>query len=497
MDHAVQGAEAHGVGAERDQEEAVRRELETYYRSGRPPWDSGVTPPELVALVEGGDALPPGRALELGCGTGTNAVYLARHGWDVTAVDLIGGAVDQARAKATASGTAVRLLHGDATRLDELDAPGPYDLFFDLSCFCGIPPHRRDAYAAGLTGRAAPGALLLMFGYGPEAFDDPISGVTADELRARFPGWELVDATPGTNPVPTFWFTLRRTGTATPQERSEMHTVINVQQAEAWNGWEGTAWAENASRYDAMMGGFNQPLLELAAIGEDETVLDIGCGTGQLTLLAARRAARAVGVDISDPMLARARADAAEQGIGNARFDQADAQAHPFEEGGFDVVVSRGGVMFFSDPAAAFANIARALRPGGRMVFIVPQAGGPDSEYAKATAALAPLMRRPSPAARGMGSLSDPDRIRQVLHEAGLTDVTASPVQAPMDYGTDAADAADFVLGQGPVRYNLQDVDQSAITGVRQELQAALTAYETPDGVRIRGSVWLVSAIRP
>ncbi|MFD0537938.1 class I SAM-dependent methyltransferase [Actinomadura luteofluorescens] len=139
MDHAVQGAEAHGVGAERDQEEAVRRELETYYRSGRPPWDSGVTPPELVALVEGGDALPPGRALELGCGTGTNAVYLARHGWDVTAVDLIGGAVDQARAKATASGTAVRLLHGDATRLDELDAPGPYDLFFDLSCFCGIP----------------------------------------------------------------------------------------------------------------------------------------------------------------------------------------------------------------------------------------------------------------------------------------------------------------------------------------------------------------------
>ncbi|MEU8121626.1 methyltransferase domain-containing protein [Spirillospora sp. NPDC049024] len=505
----AQRADAQGVGAEREQEEAVRRELEAYYRAGRPPWDGGVTPPELVALVEGdnalGDnALPPGRALELGCGTGTNAVYLARHGWDVTAVDLIGRAVDQARAKAATAGTAVRLLHGDATRLEELDVPGPYDLFFDLSCYCGIPPHRRDAYATGLTGRAAPGALLLMFGYGPEAFDDPISGVTADELRARFPGWELVDVTPGTNPVPTFWFTLRRTdapaSAAHPHTHSKgdgMNSVINVQQSEAWNGWEGTAWADNAPRYDAMMGGFNQPLLDLAAIGEDETVLDIGCGTGQLTLLAARRAAQAVGIDISEPMLVRARADAAEQGIVNARFDQADAEAHPFEEGAFDVVVSRGGVMFFSDPAAAFANIARALRPGGRMAFLVPQAGGPDSEYAKATAALAPLMRRPSPAARGMGSLSEPARIREVLHQAGLTDVNVGPVQAPMDYGRDTGDAADFILSQGPVRYNLQDVDQPVITRVRQELQAALAAYETPAGVHIRGSVWLVGAIRP
>lgn len=197
------------TGADVDQEETVRRALEEYYRSGKPPWDTGVTPPELVALIEGGGALPSGRALELGCGTGTNAVYLARHGWEVVAVDLVERAIEQAREKADAAGVAVRLLHGDATRLDELDAPGPYDLFFDLSCYCGIPTHRRDAYAAGLTRRAAPGARLLMFGYGPGTLDDTFSGVTADELRARFAGWELVDVTPGTNPFPTFWFTLR------------------------------------------------------------------------------------------------------------------------------------------------------------------------------------------------------------------------------------------------------------------------------------------------
>jgi SAM-dependent methyltransferase len=278
-----------------------------------------------------------------------------------------------------------------------------------------------------------------------------------------------------------------------------MHAVVNVQQAEAWNGWEGATWADNAPRYDAMMGGFDEPLLELAAIGENDHVLDIGCGTGQITLLAAREATRAqaVGVDISEPMLSHARADAAEQGIVNVRFEQADAEVHPFEGGGFDIVISRGGVMFFSDPVAAFANIARALRPGGRMVFIVPQAGRPDSEYARATAALAPLMRGPSPAARGMGSLSDPDRIHRVLSQAGLAEVNVRPVEALMDYGRDATDAADFILGQGPVRFNLQDVDQATATQAREELRAGLAAYEHPGGVRIRGSVWLVNAIRP
>lgn len=129
------------------QEAAVRRTLEDFYRDGEPPWDSGITPPELVALVEGPGALRPGQALELGCGTGTNAVYLARHGWRVSAVDLVDRAVRQAREKAAAAGADVTVLCGDATRLDEVGAPGPYDLFFDLSCYCGIPPHRRDAYA--------------------------------------------------------------------------------------------------------------------------------------------------------------------------------------------------------------------------------------------------------------------------------------------------------------------------------------------------------------
>ncbi|QFG24150.1 class I SAM-dependent methyltransferase [Actinomadura sp. WMMB 499] len=276
-----------------------------------------------------------------------------------------------------------------------------------------------------------------------------------------------------------------------------MHTIANTQQAEAWNGWEGAAWADGAARYDAMMGGFNEPLLAAAAIGADDRVLDVGCGTGQTALLAARRAARVLGADISAPMLARARADASARGVAGVRFVQADAEVHPFEEHAFDVAISRGGVMFFADPVAAFANIARALRPGGRLAFVAPRAGGPDSPYTRATAALAPLMRAPSPASRGMGSLVDPDRIRGVLGEAGLLEVRVRPVEAMMDYGRDAADAADFILGQGPVRFNLKDIDRDAAARVREDLRAGLRAYETPDGVRIRGSVWLVTAVRP
>ncbi|TDE59713.1 methyltransferase domain-containing protein [Nonomuraea mesophila] len=192
------------------QEAAVKEMLQAYYASGRPPWDTGVPAPELVDTVEGPRALPPGRALDLGCGTGTNAVYLAGHGWDVVGVDLVDRAVEQAGVKAEAAGRRVRLLRGDVTRLDDLDVGDGFGLFFDLSCYCGIPRHRRDAYAAGVTRRALPGARLLMFGYGPGAFDDGWSGVTADELRTRFTGWDLSEVTSGTNDVPTYWFTLHR-----------------------------------------------------------------------------------------------------------------------------------------------------------------------------------------------------------------------------------------------------------------------------------------------
>ncbi|MCN9244540.1 class I SAM-dependent methyltransferase [Streptomyces sp. RY43-2] len=277
-----------------------------------------------------------------------------------------------------------------------------------------------------------------------------------------------------------------------------MHTIANRQQAEAWNDWEGIHWAEHPERYNGMMGAFNAPLFAAAGIKAQDRVLDIGCGTGQTTRLAGQRAynGQAVGIDLSAPMLERARRDAAAEGLDNVAFEQGDAQVHPFPVSGFDVLISRGGVMFFADHVAAFTHLRRALVPAGRVAFLGPQPAGPDSAYARATAALSPFLREASPASRGMGSLLDPARIRQVLADSGFTDIEVAPSEAPMTLGADADDAADFLFSMGPTRYNLRDVDPTTITRIHAEVHDALTEFETADGVCIPGAVWIVTAVR-
>jgi SAM-dependent methyltransferase len=277
-----------------------------------------------------------------------------------------------------------------------------------------------------------------------------------------------------------------------------MRAIANVQQSEAWNGWEGAHWAAHPARYDAMIGEFNGPLLAAAGIAADGRILDVGCGAGQTTRLAAHRASdgKVVGIDLSAPMLERARRDAAAEGLANTTFEQGDAQVHPFPERGFDVVISRGGVMFFADHVAAFANLRRALVPAGRLAFIGPQPGGPASAYARATAPLAPFLREASPAAKGMHSLLEPARIHQVLDAAGFSDIDVAPLAAPMSFGATAQDAADFIFAMAPTRHNLRDVDPPTVTRIRADVTDALTEFETTDGVRIPGAVWLVTATR-
>jgi len=175
------------------------------YLVGFKPWDSGRPPPELVEYVEGPSRLPPGKALDLGCGTGTNVVYLARQGWEVTGVDFVGRAIGQARRKAAAAGVSPRLVVGDVTRLGELGVSGGHGLVLDLGCFHTIPPPRRDAYVTGVTQATAQGAVLLLFGFAPGAMRRGPKGVTEAELRERFAdGWELEDATRGTDRMETW-----------------------------------------------------------------------------------------------------------------------------------------------------------------------------------------------------------------------------------------------------------------------------------------------------
>lgn len=160
-------------------------------------WKRDAPSAELVALVEGAEALPAGRALDLGCGTGTDTIYLATHGWEVTGVDLTPKAVAVARRNAVGAGVDLRLICGDVTRLADFDVGEGYTLLVDFGCFHTLPGDRRDAYVAGISGAAAPGATLLLLGFRRVPKVIPVhAGITVDEIHQRFAsaGWELVKA---------------------------------------------------------------------------------------------------------------------------------------------------------------------------------------------------------------------------------------------------------------------------------------------------------------
>jgi SAM-dependent methyltransferase len=169
----------------------------TLYLLGLTVWDRGVPTSDLVELVEGASPSPPGRALDIGCGTGTDSIYLAEHGWDVTGVDMVPRALAIARRKAAAAGVTPRFVEGDVTRLRDFGVGGGYALLLDFGCFHTIPPDQRDAYVESVSEAAAPGSTLLLFGFArPPRLAPMHAGVTIGEVRERFNDnrWELASA---------------------------------------------------------------------------------------------------------------------------------------------------------------------------------------------------------------------------------------------------------------------------------------------------------------
>jgi SAM-dependent methyltransferase len=164
------------------------------YRSGTPRWDSPEPRPELAELARG---RRPGRALDLGCGTGSDMIYLASLGWDAVGVDFAPRAIATARARASASGSSAAFTVGDVTRLREAGVDGRFDLVIDFGGYHGIPAGRRDAYQTGVAAVTEPGGDLYLAGVG----DPPAAwrllgapGLSADDLRRRFGAdFDLVD----------------------------------------------------------------------------------------------------------------------------------------------------------------------------------------------------------------------------------------------------------------------------------------------------------------
>ncbi|MFE1595538.1 class I SAM-dependent methyltransferase [Nocardia sp. NPDC058705] len=248
--------------------------------------------------------------------------------------------------------------------------------------------------------------------------------------------------------------------------------------------------------YDSELRLHNGHLLAAARVGTRDRVLDIGCGTGQTTRAAARAAVdgSAFGIDITEPMVERARELSADEGLSNISFELADAQVYPFPSTYFDLCISRYGVMFFADPVAAFTNIARALRPGARLAWLVWQ-NHDRNEWAGSVfgEVLAGVIATPAP---GPFSLADPAVAESALTAAGFTDIAFTEVAEPVDYGPNSAAAYDNLLRLSGFRSFLANLDPIAADEARARLRATLLDHQTDSGVHFDSRSWLITARR-
>jgi SAM-dependent methyltransferase len=251
--------------------------------------------------------------------------------------------------------------------------------------------------------------------------------------------------------------------------------------------------------YDAELQRHDPLLRRACAVRSADRVLDIGCGTGQTTVEAARAASAGttLGVDISGPAIERARELSRAQGLRNVTFDCADAQVHRFPPEHFDLAISRFGTMFFGDPGAAFGNIRRALRPGGRLVMMVWQAHE-RNEWSLAIEAALQAAGRPgavlAPEPGAAFSLADPTGVTSLLEAAGFAGVDFADVREPVYYGRDVAAALDWVSGFACMREGLRRLGPGAAQTAVARLRDMLAARLSADGVWFDSRAWIISA---
>jgi SAM-dependent methyltransferase len=278
----------------------------------------------------------------------------------------------------------------------------------------------------------------------------------------------------------------------------------NREQITYWNEVSAAKWIAFQELLDRQLEPLGRLAMERAQIVVGERVLDAGCGCGHTTLELARRVGASggvVGIDISTPMLETAKERARAAGISNASFWNADVQLHPFAPLEFDVVFSRFGVMFFTDPTRAFANLGSALRPAGRLSFVCWQSLERNPWMAVPMAAAAreiPFPLRPAPDAPGPFSFADPERVRRILLAGGFEDIVLEPHEEALHVGAEDLDrTVDFLVQMGPTGSALREAGPSAHSHVRAAVREALAPFHGERGLRMGSAAWLVRARRP
>lgn len=282
--------------------------------------------------------------------------------------------------------------------------------------------------------------------------------------------------------------------------------TVNEEQAEYWGKSEsGVKWLTFEDQIDRVFQPVLDLVLERADLSEGMRVLDIGCGTGASTRAAARRvgsSGQVLGVDISAQFLERARARAAAESATNVTFQLADAQIEPFEPEDRDAAISRFGVMFFSDNVAAFANIAKALKPGGRMTFAAwgELSGNPwfRVPHVAATSVLGqpPKVDRNAP---GPLAFHDIDRITGFMGQAGLTDISGEAIDLRLNPVGTVEETAALCTRLGPaarVLAHFNGTEDDAAT-IQDKVATAIEPYAEGQTVRLPATINLFQARRP
>ena len=276
--------------------------------------------------------------------------------------------------------------------------------------------------------------------------------------------------------------------------------TLHEEQVAFWSGPGGENWTADQDRVDAMLAPVADAILAKAAARPGERVLDIGCGFG----ITAARLAQAVGpkghvigLDVSPPMLALAKTRSA--GMTNIEWVEADAATHTFPPASLDLLFSRFGVMFFGDPVAAFANLRRAVRPTGRLVFACWRGLGENPWLhvpRRAVAAHVALPPPPEPDDPGMLSFADPGRVSRILTQAGFSAPTFEKADFDVDIGAGRGleDAVAHMLSMRPTRATLENAPEPARAAATEAVRAALAPFAAGGQVALGGAIWLVKA---
>jgi len=278
--------------------------------------------------------------------------------------------------------------------------------------------------------------------------------------------------------------------------------AFNEDQRAHWNGSDGEYWARQQERLDRSLSPVTGPLLAFAAPRAGSTVIDVGCGCGATTIELARAvglSGRVIGLDISEPMLARAKERLRE--FNNTYCLLGDVAEQSLHDLGAELIVSRFGVMFFGDPVAAFANLRTGLVLGGGVRFACWRSIGENPWLQIPLHAVyehAPRLPKPAPEEPGPFAFAETARVTRVLTAAGFTAPSFTPLDVQLDIaaGGTIEDAVIRSSEMGPAKRALADQPDDVRATAIESIRRALAPYASPTGVKLPGAVWLVAADR-